>query len=160
MEWTWALMLMRIGLWPFVSFPCGSMVPSLQSINRSYTFSSLICPDKFIFSAAFQSAILHSPAFDNTLFELSIILNNMHIFFCSKSHILLSSTKNNNLSFMCVHLWVWNIPSVCLLAGPGLLSWWLLGLFQQTGHYQPAPDADWRSLSPKRWRKWPSRQDD
>lgn len=40
------------------------------------------------------------------------------------------------------------LPSVCLWAGPALLSWWPLEPSQPTGHFQPAPDADWRSRSP------------
>lgn len=40
------------------------------------------------------------------------------------------------------------LPSVCLWAEPGLLSLWPLGPSQLTGHFQPAPAADWRSRSP------------
>lgn len=47
---------------------------------------------------------------------------------------------------------VCKLPLVCLLVGPALLSWWPPEPSQLTGHFQPVPDADWRSQSPKHYK--------
>lgn len=149
MEWRRALMLMRIGLWPFVSCPNGCFHLSLAPIHIPIPYlsrSHLSGQTHFLFlTSQHQSAVSHS------LWQH--IVPSTHVswcpicttsFFFSQSRVSLFL-----VSLLCVCVCVCDLPSVCLWAGPGLLSWWPPEPSQLTGHFQPAPDADWRSQSPK-----------